>query len=102
MKKVVLVVVAVAAIAAAGYVILSRTRVGKPTVREDSKHWAMLSMAGFYQCPYCKKKVKLTDEQLQSKEPPALVCPYCNKAVDIVEVMTGKPAGEKTPPGGKR
>ncbi len=75
--------------------------VGKPRVSETSKHWAMLSMAGYYKCPHCGKKVSLTDEELRSPKPPALSCPHCKKAVDVVEVMTGRPAGGKAP-GGKR
>ncbi len=75
--------------------------VDKPKVNESSKHWAMLSMAGYYNCPRCGKKVTLTDEELRSPTPPALSCPHCKKPVDIVEVMTGKPAAGKAP-GGKR
>jgi len=72
--------------------------VGKPKVSDTSKHWAMLSMAGYYNCPHCGKKVTLTDEELHSAKPPALSCPYCKKAVDIVEVMTGKPRGGAASP----
>ena len=99
-KTAIIVVAGVLIIGSVVYMARGCRGVGTPKVKETSKHWAMLSMAGEYQCPSCRKKVKLTDEQLHSAKPPELTCPHCKKAVDIVEVMTGRPAGEKAP-GGK-
>lgn len=91
MKKTIAIALAVAGIGVLVYVVATRTRIAAPKVREGSMHWAMLSMAGFYKCPHCAKKVTLTKEQLALKDPPDLACPHCKKPVDIVHIMTGKP-----------
>lgn len=97
MKNAIAIALAVAAVGVLVYVVVTRTRIAAPKIREDSTHWAMLSMAGFYQCPHCKKKVTLTKEQLATKDPPALACPHCKKPVDIVHIMTGKPRTSAAP-----
>ena len=99
-KRIVVAVLAVVVIGvAAGYVLKGCSRSVRSQPSDDKKYWVLLTMGGFFQCPHCKERVDLTEEQLKMPAPPPdFKCPHCGKAVDIVELMKPRKPAAKTPP----